>query len=149
MTMSCAKTAEPIEMLFELWIRVLGWCPDPPWEETLLGHLLLSCPFTCSQYFQPYSLGGSSGALWLPVYCSNLFLSINVILLQVVCDFLTVGSYCRAIPYSPQVPSGNSIESMIAFPQEPNKKSKIHFFLASNEQDFKYVSTGFFVACGI
>jgi len=70
-------------------------------------------------------------------------------LLQVVCDYLTVGSYCRAIPYSPQVPTGNSIESMIAFPQEPNKKSKIHFFLASNEQDFKYVSgvIGVLVVC--
>jgi len=56
----------------------------------------------------------------------------------VVCDFLTIGSYCRAIPYSPQVPSSSSIECMIAFPQEPNKKSKIHFFLASSDQEFKY-----------
>ena len=55
-----------------------------------------------------------------------------------VCDFLTIGSYCRAIPYSPQVPSSSSIECMIAFPQEPNKKSKIHFFLASSDQEFKY-----------
>jgi len=80
--------------------------------------------------------------------CRNVFY-VSLCSLQVVCDYLTVGSYCRAIPYSPQVPTGNSIESMIAFPQEPNKKSKIHFFLASNEQDFKYVSgvIGFLVAC--
>ena len=114
------------------------------------GALTFVMPVYLQSVFSALFIRGQQWcSLWLPVYCSNLFLSTNVILLQVVCDFLTVGSYCRAIPYSPQVPSGNSIESMIAFPQEPNKKSKIHFFLASNEQDFKYVSTGFFVACGI
>ncbi len=58
-------------------------------------------------------------------------------MLQNVCEYLTVGSYCRAIPFSPQLPSGGRLDYMIAFPEEPNKKSKIHFFLCDSEQEFK------------
>jgi hypothetical protein len=57
--------------------------------------------------------------------------------LQNVCNYLTVGANCRAIPYSPELPDGAKIDHMIAFPQEPVKKSKVHFFLCENEQELK------------
>jgi len=39
--MNPAIMAEPMKMLFRLWIRVgpgnSGWGPDPPWEGAILG----------------------------------------------------------------------------------------------------------------
>jgi len=37
--MSCAKTAEPIEMPFRTWVgpkTCIRWGPDPPWEGAIM-----------------------------------------------------------------------------------------------------------------
>ena len=47
--MSCAKTDEPIDMPFEMWIRVgpknhaLGGGPNPPEERAILKSTSLRC----------------------------------------------------------------------------------------------------------
>ncbi len=58
--------------------------------------------------------------------------------LQTVADYFAVGSYCRAIPYSPELPPGASIDHMLAIPQEPSRHSKkINFFLFSDNEDMQ------------
>lgn len=58
--------------------------------------------------------------------------------MQAVCQFFCVGSYCKAIPHCPEdLPPGGALEHMLALPQEPQKKSKVHFFMANGESDLK------------
>ena len=80
-TVSCAETAEPVEMPFRVWTRgarpkelVLCADTDPPLKGALLGlHLAMARLAARCRYSEPYLLGeaGTMG-LWLPVNCSNL-----------------------------------------------------------------------------
>ena len=63
--------------------------------------------------------------------CTSIFF-------QTVKEFFAIGSYCRAIPYSPELPPGRSVDLMLAIPQEPSRQSKkINFFLFSDNEDMK------------
>ena len=66
-------------------------------------------------------------------------LNIPSSILQNVCNFLAVGSYARAIPYSPELPAGCKIDNVIAIPQEPTKTSSVNWFLCDNEAELKLV----------
>ena len=54
---------------------------------------------------------------------------------QNISKYLTVGANIRAIPYNPDLPPWGNIDHVIAFPQEPSKKSKVYFFMADGEHD--------------
>jgi len=77
--MSSAETAEPIEMPFRLWTRVVqettyyAGVRIPQGKGRLGGHLPAHREvFGISGVGQSYSVGGSSDAAFRCQYCSNL-----------------------------------------------------------------------------
>ena len=102
---NCAKTAEPIEMLFGVWTRVgprnyvPGGKPDPQWKGQFSGQLPAHGEvYGTSDVSQCYSLGGSSDAAFRCQYCINLLL-LSLLLSGVdralsCCDCLSVSCCC-------------------------------------------------------
>jgi len=82
--MSCAKTDEPIEMPFMVWI--LGETKEPyiRWRHergNFVGHLPADTVSRRAVNISTYSAGGSSDAASRCQYCSNLLLLLLLLLL--------------------------------------------------------------------
>ncbi|ESN91130.1 hypothetical protein HELRODRAFT_194536 [Helobdella robusta] len=66
----------------------------------------------------------------------------GTICLAVIYEYFTFGSSCRAMPFSPTLPPDGKLDNMFAFPEEPSRGSRIHFFLCNDHHDFrKWIST--------
>jgi len=75
--LSVCVCVEPIEVPFGIWTQmgarnhVLGEGPDLPRGGAVLGAKYREY-LVCSQYSQPYSVGGSSNVSFLCHYCNSL-----------------------------------------------------------------------------
>jgi len=97
-TASCAKTAEPIDVLFGIRTRVGplshvldGGLEDPPGNGKFGASLGPSVNY--GQYLQPRSIGGSSDAAFRCRYCSN-----SIVVLQATDRGCAVTCPCAARP---------------------------------------------------